>query len=965
MAYPPAAAVDAGGGTATGLEVLRQFPQVLSAMQQTSAPQLEAVTPGGQVGRARRGTVVWSSAPVTVRGEPVQRALQVHGEVASPANPLVDARLSLDAAQPFRVGSGARGFSVTAVATDDGAHELLGDGLLHQETYADTDTLVRAVTSGVETYELLRSAQAPERFRYRVDGATPRAAPGAAGVVELVGGDDQVVGTVTAPIVIDASGAAVPASLAVDGDVVELTVAHRRAGVRYPVLADPLWTADYDFSRADQGVGGLSYDQLPEGEAHYDIAAENSSAGGAVQGITIRPFGGRIYQPGDLARATFTAPPGSRISSVDFRDVYRFDDLDRQASRLALYGDGPPVIDDYASNVARFDSSIVLTDPTASASAAQVWLQTPACDVGEPSCPRFVATSNASRVTVGRMVVTLVDPEAPTTTLGGSVAELGEQWRDGSGSETLDFRASDDGSGVRSWQVLQRKGAVEDVLADETAPCDATHGSDEQTALVCPEVDGADDIDVDLGQLREGRVQLVGQATDFAGNTQDGAGNALTLRLDRSPPVLDLLGGSLVAGPVGRWQQVRGEQEVTLRAHDAYSGVHDAEVVVGWDSGDTAGQIDLCDPPGSVDQPCPTAADGTARFDGDALPDGELTVHATARDEVGHEAAAEPISVFKDNTNPAATASGELAGLDGEWTNDAGRTSVVLQGKDRRSGVARLELYATDAAGRRLIDDVAVCDPASVDARLPDGHCPREVRRELSVDLGDFRSGAVTLEAYATDAAGNRDASPDSWDTYLDYDPPSPVGRITAAQVGTGSVQVSWQPADDGGSGVAGYEYRLTTADGHVTQWSTTPYPGVQIPTELLTDPTDVQARATIEVRAKDAAGNRGAASYSELAHRAGSSVAVQGGLFVRGWAPALASTWALEGTLPLTGVGGVVGKLLKAKYTKASAASLVAGFLAGLAWEHWEEVRARHNSPPSCDLLARAYRAACFAPYG
>lgn len=860
-------AVAAPAQSGPGLDGLRdEFPGVLQAMQDTAAPSLQAVAADGRAGRVKRGTLVWASAPLTAAGEPVQRALQVDGDdVARPANPLVAAELPLDATSPFEVGSGPASFSVVPVSADDGRHTVLGDGVLHADTHTATDTLVRAVTGGVESYELLASADAPELFRYRIQGATPR--PGREpGVVELVKGD-QVVGTVTAPVVADASGTPLPASLTVDGAFVDFTVRHRGPATVYPVLADPLWTTDYTFGNANEGVEGLFYSHEPANDpSHYWTAATNASDGSSPwRGITIRPAGNRTYLPGDTGRASFVAPPGARITKADFRGVYRRNDADRQTIRLALYGDGPAVVDDF-SNTLTFGTtpSIVLNAPPGGATSAQVWMFTPPCESGEADCPRFVDAANASRVSVDQLVVTLDDPGAPTTSIGGSVAALGPEWRKAEGTYGIDVSASDNGSGIASWRIVQRQGtSTRDELDSTVVPCDPRHNTSSQGGFVCPSVTGSNGTEIELDRLREGRIRIQAEATDFAGNTQDGSGNPLELRLDRTAPTLDPIGGSLLAGTPNRWQQLRGSKALTVKARDTYSGVKAADVNVAWSDGADDQTLDLCQPAGGVDQPCPTEYEGTVPVDADLLPDGPLTVTATARDHVGYESAEQSSTLYKDNTDPAATARGELTDLEGEWTNSSERTSVKLQGKDRRSGVARLELYATDASGRRLIDDIAVCDPATVDASQPDGHCPREVARDASVDLGDFDTGEVTLEAYATDAAGNRDSSPDSWDTYLDYDPPSAVSRINSIALNAETTRVSWTPASDEGSGIAGYEYRLQTADGSFTEWNTTPYPGAQIPTSF--------EDGWIEIRAKDKTGNRGPVASDEvLGYRAG-----------------------------------------------------------------------------------------------
>ncbi|MEN0015954.1 MAG: hypothetical protein AAGC46_21490, partial [Solirubrobacteraceae bacterium] len=652
----------------------------------------------------------------------------------------------------------------------------------------------------------------------------------------------------TAPVVVDAAGNAVPATLSVDGDDVVFTVTHRAAGTTYPVLADPSWFADYDFSKAGQGNGGLFFDNPGGG---YDLAGVT---GGDHPGITIQPLGGRVYTSADYARAFFNAPPGSTIDKVDFLNVFRVNDLDRQTMRLALYGPGGNQINDYSSNTPFSQPTLQLDDPTDTARSALVWMSTPACGPLETNCPRLIPTKSPTRVTVGRMIVTMIDPGAPAITMSGGLTQLGDGWIKGEGTSDLTVNFTDDGSGVQSWRVQQGRGAARSDLADPVEnACDTRHADPQAEAFPCPQSDQFTDHDVDLSRLLEGRISIIPSAIDFAKNPNDGAGSTLHLRIDRTPPKVDSVGGALITGNTSRWQQIRGTRPLDVDLSDTYSGVKQvvAKVTPITPSGPASDYtVDTCTPPGDVDQPCPTSIAPVISVDADKIPDGEVEVSATAKDYVGYDSEPTAVRIFKDNTNPAATAKGELTDLEDEWTNSTRNTPVTLEGKDRRSGISRLELYARDDAGRRLVDDIQVCDPADIDASHGET-CPQQISRRTDVDLGDLDTGPVTLEAYATDAAGNRDPTPDSWDTYIDHDAPTEVSHVTAVAGPNDTTRISWNPATDEGSGLDDYEYRLSVDD-RTTDWVTTPFPGATLPTEL--------QRAIVEVRAKDKTGNRGKA---------------------------------------------------------------------------------------------------------
>ncbi len=83
------------------------------------------------------------------------------------------------------------------------------------------------------------------------------------------------------------------------------------------------------------------------------------------------------------------------------------------------------------------------------------------------------------------------------------------------------------------------------------------------------------------------------------------------------------------------------------------------------------------------------------------------------------------------------------------------------------------------------------------------------------------------------------------------------MSRISSIALNAETTRVSWTPASDEGSGIAGYEYRLETADGSFTEWNTTRYPGAQIPTSF--------EDGWIEIRAKDKTGNRGPAVGDDI----------------------------------------------------------------------------------------------------
>ncbi|MEN0014659.1 MAG: hypothetical protein AAGC46_14925, partial [Solirubrobacteraceae bacterium] len=183
LAFVPAAAHAADATTPAPVDTLAgSFGGLLTDIHATGAPHLQAAEDDGTVGRISPGRVVWSSEPLEVNGAPVERALRVDGDVAAPTNPLVKTVLPLDPSQPMTIGSGSTAYTVTPLGASDGTEQVVGDAVLHAATHPATDSIARAVSGGAETYELIRDADAPQVFRYRVDGASPRAGADAGSV---------------------------------------------------------------------------------------------------------------------------------------------------------------------------------------------------------------------------------------------------------------------------------------------------------------------------------------------------------------------------------------------------------------------------------------------------------------------------------------------------------------------------------------------------------------------------------------------------------------------------------------------------------------------------------------------------------------------------------------------------------------------------------------------------------------
>lgn len=836
--------------TSSATEALAaEFPGLLQAIQNTGAPRARTVAPGNRVGRQGRGKLVYSTRPLLAGGAPVERALRDDAGALRPANPVVDATIATDDTGGFTVGEGDRGFGVrsdTPVASSDA--EVLGDALIRDDARPSTDTIVRAVTGGIETFELLRDAGAPEQFRYALDSADTRLRPAADGAFEVVRGD-EVVGHVSRPIATDASGKDVPIVVSTDGEALTLEVAHRDRGYAYPILVDPTWTADYDFSDGSQGTVGLSVDQ--SSPARYTVALTSQ---GAHPGITIVPIGGFTYTTNDVAKVSFAAPPGATISNATFADTYRYNQLHKQVMRFALYGPGVEVKNDWADNVDNTDD-VTLDDTSDRAKFAQIWMFTAPCVANESNCPRFVPAGTDSRVTVGDLSVELVDPGVPPMSFSGPLRDLAGTWSTGAGQRTVRMGASDDGSGIYSWSLVadpEEGASLVDVIAERTEACNERHSTVAYGALVCPLAVDSGDVGFNLADLPEGRTTFYGGATDWADNDNDGDAQSWETFIDRTAPTIDDVGGDLTDTTM--WTSDPGS-EVTIAGLDEWSGVRELRYELRGENGGAvvrSGQADTCSPVGPVEEPCQLDPDHAFNVDTGALADGAYEIVGHATDYVGLSAAsATPVPVRLDRTAPRATVRGGAA-FEGKWLGSSDRLPLELSGRDATAGVASYKVTARDADGFRILDEVEVCDASDVD-NLPQHRCPATDTRPYELDTALLADGKATVEFIAVDAAGNEDPSPQTLTLSIDRADPGTVTGLTAVPLIGNVMHVSWYATRADETATVTFEYRATPVTGGVPgAWIATrvPYADIEIPTGIAT---------YVEVRQVDAAGNRGA----------------------------------------------------------------------------------------------------------
>jgi RHS repeat-associated protein len=203
----------------------------------------------------------------------------------------------------------SNGVSLTPVGPSGaplrGSGALDGSAVLFANTQQDTDTAVKATASGFETDSLLRSADSPQQLSFRVglpSGAKLVAIKHSGGA--RVVADGETLAVIPAPVAQDAEGTAVPVETSVSGTTIDLDVAHRRGGYRYPITVDPT-VNDTGFSEYDKDNWRGRY-----GGAYHIFAIEPD--GGSPWRIAISP----LYQVKEWGAVVYPTQGESHIYAM-------------------------------------------------------------------------------------------------------------------------------------------------------------------------------------------------------------------------------------------------------------------------------------------------------------------------------------------------------------------------------------------------------------------------------------------------------------------------------------------------------------------------------------------------------------------------------------------------------------------------------------------------------------------------
>ncbi len=848
------------------------FPELADAPQAPGVPAGSRVDAyvGSDIARVTdargRRNVLLSSMPLRSRvGDDTLQPLSLElrnagpGEVR-PQNPVAEVRIATDPRRGFTIGPDPqRLVTIVPLDVDDaapGAARFAGQ-LLFAGIHAAADLLVRPSAVGVQTFEQLTGADAPESFAYRLVLGPGQRAELANGIVTIRQAGEVIVQS-TPPIALDADHRSVPVTTTLEGDVLRLGVPHRGRGLRYPIAVDPDWTSSYDYyDRPGLGLQGWHVaGQAPGGEGpeNYYDAFINTVWDPAVDpqrkalGFFIRPRvtgASRVFPTGVGAQLFFNAPGTTSIRSVSYEHVHRFNDRDRQTLRLGLYGGSYGEADDVFEAEQLSEDSVTLPrDPFADdedtpAKSAVMWMFSSPCVAGtDMNCPPTIPSATRTLLRVGSVQLVLTDFDFPTTEAPGTLRDLQDRWTNTTGSRDLNPSATDEGSGVRDLTVTAEDDGGTHLVRAIQAPCRPDHDQTNppQDNAICPRVLTLDPLILDTSLLPDGRSVFTVDAADLAANTaaDGGSATAFAIYLDRKPPASTAAGELYAAG--GGWYRPQRPGTLTVTGTDTAGGQ-------GKNSGiafnrlratDQAGaqvlsrDADTCTPPGPIAAPCDPGKSSTFTVDPRQLPEGEVNFSAGSSDLAANDSDPVTWTVGLDRTAPAARATGDLLGLTSQHTNSTTPTSVTLHGRDAASGVARLQLVASNSDGEKVLADRDTCTAADLDPG--DGSCPHTPAVTVAIDPAELPDGPTTFIARAIDHAGITSADDQDWDTYVDHTPPDPPDNITVTQTSNTTVQITWPAVVDQplGSGNVSYEYLVTAGGQPIGTWRATNNPYAQ-----------------------------------------------------------------------------------------------------------------------------------------
>lgn len=742
---------------------------------------------GGQ-----RGYVI-SNTPLVIDGQPLDLALESSAGRLQPAASPVALSISRESGNFTLKAPDGPAIKVTRLWQDGATGAQVVNGrLVLDGAPGDASSVIQATPTGVETFEVLRSADSPTSIGWRLDlpqGWMLRQATTT--TVQILDRDGQARFVVSAPWAQDAGGSPVDLSLEVSApDTISVT-AHLAPDTEFPVVVDPDWATTYNFAAGDGAAGWFQINEpVPTNPA---LGYTSGFTGLGMAGLWIWPQGSMTGQyvnvggDGEEVRGglRFEAPGTTRIKNVSFKQTTW--ELRQEQCSDHTYRD----VDQYLRFVLRDNVADITTAVTQIGGAAGL---------------------NDNRNVINPTTINLTDP--------------------------VQGNPSSTSASVTMWTEAQATASPKTIFPN---PRPASANCDD---AVSPFLN-VGRVDLTLTDTDAPTVEEV------SGQLRDWASQAATAWIGTDPGQDQTATGTVRVRDRGAGIQLRGQDEdpqhpdplPILRATNQLSRS------VGFDlSGGRS-----CDPqhtdPAMEGRICPETV--TSQFTdaapldlgelaGSSVPEGERDgpwdLSVTAHDLVGHATTYAPGSAwryFVDTTAPtvsAPTISDDTGqSVAGRWIRatsaDAAR---VLRASAAAadpvaggvaSGVRQVGLTWADPDGN-TVDLVPfaelLCSDAVVASRPISGPCPTSQTTDVVELPRHLAEGKHTAEAQARDFARNTTASPASTSTWVDNTAPTvslsgPAADLDGAWIAPNESARLEVSAEDGGSHTSGMR-RLSVA---------------------------------------------------------------------------------------------------------------------------------------------------------
>jgi sugar lactone lactonase YvrE len=482
---------------------------------------------------------------------PVDLELEVAGGELEPSNPLVEVGIPTELAEGIALPESNIAIELSGGQAERRASTIGNEAAFYPNVAPDTDLSVVPTPTGVETFTMLRSAQAPQTQTFHLglpDGSELNANPEGGATVTQAG---EPLLTVQPPSAIDAEGNSVPVSLAVAGDSLTLRV-DPSSEAAFPILLDPVYES-YAWMNSGSNTGiysdwrAASSNEAILKPSWIGVWSETMHAG-----LNLRSYPGAIA-PGSQANWNYYVPrffsdyenpavherPTSFIRNINLSQIY------------FLIEEGSPHPNPYML-VGLWDENKGAFASVKTHNSAEGPLQNGTATLPNPyeypdvknggiALATPESTSYPRQLLVGSASVEITDTDFPKFLSSGGPTG----WMNETATTPISYAVEDQGLGIASFQVTQPKASggsnqittSNQCLGTASNPCPRTTQSAGRTIAYEPK------------SMPQGENWLQVTATDPVGH-QSGVAE-VRAKVDHTAPSLALSGNLTEQASVG------------------------------------------------------------------------------------------------------------------------------------------------------------------------------------------------------------------------------------------------------------------------------------------------------------------------------------------------------------------------------------------------------------------------------